>query len=101
MSTRLLHYLTNIKTWHHCLGHISKGTVAKMAKKDLIIGLQIIRAAKNGQCKDCIIRKQSCRPFDAEVLPKSHPYRHMVFDLFGPAHIQTTSGKVWMMTTVD
>ena len=54
-----------------------------------------------GKCEDCIMGKQSRRPFDSVVTPESTPYERVAFDLWGPACVQTTGGKTLMLVATD
>ena len=45
--------------------------------------------------------KQAWRPFDTEVEPEARPYERVAFDLWGPAWVQITSSKSFMIVATD
>ena len=65
-----------------------------MLRQSTVEGLRVTSMAVTGKCEDCIM-------VDAEVVPKTKPYERVAFDLWGPARVQTTNGKIFMLVTTD
>ena len=55
----------------------------------------------NGKCENCILGRQTHRLFDGEMEKDLNPLDLVVFDLWGPSHVQSTRGKVYMMMIVN
>lgn len=92
---------TSLEQWHRRLTHCSPSTIKEMAKNNLVDGLMISEEALNGKCEDCIMGRQTRRPFDGETSKSLHPLELVSFDLWGPSRTQSASGKVYLMIIVD
>ncbi|KAF5313820.1 hypothetical protein D9619_013037 [Psilocybe cf. subviscida] len=60
--SRSLSKAADLATWHHRLGHISEGTILKMAKGEMVIGLTnetLTQKCTVGKCEDCILGKHA------------------------------------------
>ncbi|PPQ83509.1 hypothetical protein CVT25_006999, partial [Psilocybe cyanescens] len=69
---------TSADGWHRRFGHFSKRTIKEMATKNLVDGLQITPGDEElGMCEDCIYGKQTNRPYDEKVTPKSKVLEHI------------------------
>ena len=74
-ATHSLSKLTDADTWHQRLGHLSYNIVERMHKKEIVEGLEITTlTCQPGLCKDCIMGKQTCHPFDSN----SHPIKEVL-----------------------
>ena len=78
-ATHSLSKPTDADTWHQRLGHPSYNIVKRMHKKGIVKELEITTlTCQPGLCKDCIMEKQTCHPFDGnshsakEVLEQVH-----------------------------
>ncbi|KAF5376302.1 hypothetical protein D9615_008480 [Tricholomella constricta] len=101
MSARSLTRPADVETWHRRLGHVGESILREMVRSEMVKGLDVTKLSVNGRCEDCIMGKQTRRPFDEEVTPESKPNQRVSFDLWGPAHIKTTNGKHYMMLGCD
>jgi hypothetical protein len=72
-----------------------------MVTKKLVDGLDISKDELHGKCKDCIIGRQTCRPFDGETDKNLLALDLVSFDLWGPSQVQSIGGKVYLMIIVD
>jgi hypothetical protein len=96
-----LSQLTSLEQWHHRLIHCSPLTIQGMAKNNLVDGLKISDDNLKGKCEDCILGRQTRRPFDGETEKNLAPLDLVAFDLWGPSRIQSVGGKSYLMIIVD
>ncbi|KAF5329775.1 hypothetical protein D9619_009137 [Psilocybe cf. subviscida] len=102
--SRSLSKATDLETWHHRLGHVSEATIMKMMKGEMVIGLTnetLTRKCTVGKCEDCIFGKHARRPFDYEVVQVRDVLALVAIDLWGPARVRSTGGKLYMMLFTD
>ena len=93
---------TNIDTWHRRLGHAGYAIVKCMSKKDLVDGMSVMMYERGpGRCEDCIMGKQTRRPFDDNEHPEENVLDRVHIDLWGPSRVQSNGGKSYMMQMVD
>ena len=92
---------TSLEQWHRRLAHCSPLTIQEMASKNLVDNLQISELTLNGKCEDCILGRQSRRPFDGATEKDLTPLELISFDLWGPSRVQSAGGKVYLMIVVD
>jgi Reverse transcriptase (RNA-dependent DNA polymerase)/gag-polypeptide of LTR copia-type/GAG-pre-integrase domain len=93
---------TDEATWHRRLAHVSTRTIRRMLSKGLVDGLEILaRKCEEGRCEDCILGKQTARPYDDEVTPESEPLERLHIDLWGRARVRSLGGAYYMMVIVD
>ena len=92
---------TSLEQWHRRLTHCSPLTIKEMANNSLVDGLTISGSAMSGKCEDCIMGRQTRRPFDGETDKKLEPLDLVSFDLWGPSRTQSAGGKVYLMILVD
>jgi hypothetical protein len=64
-----------------------------MANKGLVDGLKISDMTMDGKCEDCIMGRQTRRPFDGETEKDLAPLELVAFDLWGPSRVQSVGGK--------
>ncbi|KAF5378820.1 hypothetical protein D9615_006849 [Tricholomella constricta] len=81
MSARSLKRPTDLETWHRRLGHVGENTLRMMEREQMVTGLDITKKSVNGRCENCIMGKQTRRPFDEEVIPEHAPNDRVSFDL--------------------
>src|ERR1700679_450425 len=72
-----------------------------MARNNLVDGLIISKTTINGKCEDCILGRQTRRPFDGETEKDLSPLDLIAFDLWGPSRVQSAGGKIYLMIIVD
>src|ERR1700678_1564843 len=92
---------TSLEQWHRRLTHCSPLTIQEMARNNLVDGLIISDTTINGKCEDCILGRQTRRPFDGETEKDLGPLDLVAFDLWGPSRVQSAGGKVYLMIIVD
>ena len=90
-----------LEQWHRRLTHCSPLTINDMAKGNLVDGLNISEATITGKCEDCILGRQTRRPFDGSTEKDLDLLDLVAFDLWGPSRVQSVRGKVYMMVIVD
>jgi hypothetical protein len=91
----------SLEQWHRRLTHCSPATITEMANKNLVDGLKITGGDVTGKCEDCILGRQTRRPFDGETEKNLLPLDLVSFDLWGPSRVKSISGKLYLMIMVD
>jgi hypothetical protein len=76
---------TSLEQWHRRLTHCSPLTIQEMAANNLVDGLKLSGTSVNGKCEDCILGRQTRRPFDRETEKELDPLDLVLFDLWGPS----------------
>ena len=92
---------TSLEQWHRRLTHCSPLTVQDMARGNLVDGLVISETALNGKCENCIMGRQTRRPFDGESEKDLPPLELVSFDIWGPSRVQSAGGKIYLMVVID
>ena len=92
---------TPLEQWHRRLSHCSPATIHDMAKGNLVDGLKISTNSVQGKCEDCILGRQTRRPFDNESDKTLDPLELVAFDLWGPSRTQSGGGKLYFMPIID
>lgn len=72
-----------------------------MADNNLVDGLSISESAMSGKCEDCIMGRQTRRPFDGETEKSLDPLELVSFDLWGPSRVPSAGRKIFLMIIVD
>jgi transposase InsO family protein len=90
-----------LEQWHRRFAHCSPLTIQEMASHDLVDGLRISETAVSGKCEDCILGRQTRRPFDGATEKDLDPLDLISFDLWGPSRVQSAGGKIYLMIIVD
>jgi hypothetical protein len=75
----------SLEQWHRRLTHCSPSTILDMAKNDLVDGLRISDTALGGKCEDCVMGRQTRRPFDGETEKDLDPLNLVSCDIWGPS----------------
>jgi GAG-pre-integrase domain len=77
--------LATLDIWHHHLGHVSSGTILRMAREGLVNGMVIMGPTDSTSiCKTCLVGKQSC--IDISKSTNMHTtkiLRHVFLDICG------------------
>jgi len=86
---------TDIDTWHRRLGHVGYSIIERMAvTKDLVDGMSVTTLKRGpGMCEDCIMGKQTRRPFDDNEKRRENVLELVHIDLWGPSRTQSNSGN--------
>ena len=92
---------TTLEQWHRRLSHCNTSTIEEMAGKGLVDGLTITEKDLRGKCEDCILGRQTRRPFDEKTDESLDPLDLVSFDLWGPSRVQSVGGKLYFMPIVD
>ena len=92
---------TSLEQWHRRLTHCSPLTIKEMMSENLVDGLRISGDRLTGKCEDCIMGRQTHRPFDRETEKDIPPLGLVAFDLWGPSRVQSAGGKLYLMIIVD
>lgn len=72
-----------------------------MANNGLVDGLRISDVGLTGKCEDCIMGRQTRHPFDGATEKNLESLDLVVFDLWGPSHVRSAGGKLYLMIIVD
>jgi len=72
-----------------------------MSKGNLVDGLSISGNELRGKCEDCVIGRQTRRPFDGKTERDLDPLELVSFDLWGPSRVPSMGGKLYFMPIVD
>ena len=72
-----------------------------MADRNLVDGLALSDPNLQGKCEDCVLGRQTRRPFDHKSESALEVLKLVSFDLWGPSHLQSVGGKVYFMLIVD
>ena len=91
----------SLEQWHRRLAHCSPLTIQDMANNKLVDGLRISGSTLHGKCEDCIIGRQTRRPFDGTTEKDIPPLDLVSFDLWGPSRVPSIGGKIYLMIIVD
>ena len=92
---------TSLEQWHRRLTHCSPLTIQDMANNNLVDDLKISGTTVHGKCENCILGRQTRRPFDGETEKNLAPLELVSFDLWGPSRVQSVGGKLYMQMIVD
>ncbi len=92
---------TSLEQWHRRLTHCSPSTIQEMSNNNLVDGLTISGTEMRGKCEDCILGRQTRRPFDSETEKDLAPLELVSFDLWGPSRTQSAGGKTYFMSVID
>jgi hypothetical protein len=91
----------SLEQWHRRLTHCSPLTIKEMAGGNLVDGLRISESELRGKCEDCVLGRQTRRPFDGSTETTLDPLELVAFDLWGPSRVQSEGGKSYFMPVVD
>ena len=101
-ATHSLDKPTDTDTCHRRLGHPSYDMVEQMYRKGIVEGLTITNlACQPGLCEDCIMGKQSRRPFNGNTHPALEVLKRIHIDFWGPSCVASIGGKRYIMEAVD
>jgi Reverse transcriptase (RNA-dependent DNA polymerase)/GAG-pre-integrase domain/Integrase core domain len=101
LTSESLSKSTSLEQWHRRLAHCSPSTIKEMEKGNLVDGLMISEDTLHGKCENCIMGRQTRRPFDGETEKSLDPLELVSFDLSGPSRTQSASGKAYLMIMID
>jgi hypothetical protein len=76
---------TSLEQWHCRLTHCSPLTIQEMAANKLVDGLKLSGTVLTWKCEDCILGRQTRRPFDGETEKGLDPLDLVSFDLWRPS----------------
>jgi hypothetical protein len=100
MASSLSHS-TPLEQWHRRLAHCSPLTIQEMANKTLVNGLKISEMTVKGKCEDCILGRQTRRPFYGTTEKDLGSLDLIALDLWGPSRVRSAGGKLYLMIIID
>jgi hypothetical protein len=87
--------------WHGRLGHINFRSLKQLAKKEMALGVPVIRHPDQ-VCRDCLVAKQTRAPIPNKANWHSEEVLNLVHvDLCGPTTPVTAGGNKYFMLLVD
>ena len=89
--------------WHQRLGHLNNNSVDKLAKKEMVTGMNCTtsRHAEN-KCERCVLGKSHRNPFPKQSNNKAtRPNAIIHSDVCGPMQIESKGGSRYMVTFTD
>ena len=92
---------TSLEQWHRRLTHCSPSTIQEMVSGNLVEGLKVSSSDLRGRCEDCVLGRQTRRPFDGVSERDVDPLSLVSFDLWGPSRVQSSGGKIYFMPILD
>jgi transposase InsO family protein len=91
--------------WHRRFGHAGADALVDMKEKGLVQGLSVstenLKELKGKKCSDCLIRKQTRKPFNSSERESSKPLELIHMDLCGPMQTKSKGGKRSFLTFTD
>ena len=91
----------SLEQWHRRFTHCSPMTIHDLANNNLVDGLNISEMTLTGKCEDCVMGRQTRRPFDGVTEKNLAPLDLVAFDLWGPSRTKSAGGKIYLMIIVD
>ena len=101
LAMQSLSQVISLEQWHRRLTHCNPSTIQEMASKNLVDGLRISVTNLRGKCEDCVLGRQTRRPFDGETDKVLSLLELVSFDLWGPSRVQSGGGKLYFMPVID
>ena len=92
---------TSLEQWHRRLTHCSPSTILEMVSGNLVDGLKLSARDLWGKCEDCVLGRQTRRPFDGATETDLEPLELVSFDLWGPSRTSSAGGKHYFMPVID
>ena len=84
---------TSLEQWHQRLTHCSPSTILEMVSENLVDGLRVSARDLRGKCEDCVLGRQTRRPFDGATETDLDPLELVSFDLWGLLRTSSVGGK--------
>ena len=92
---------SKIMQWHRKLGHINEKDLVRMAKEELMYGLDV-GEGKLDNCETCIKGKLSRLPFPRhEEIYTTQPLQIIHSDVCGPLEYESIAGSKYYVTFID
>jgi hypothetical protein len=93
------------RLWHRSFCHAGWETLAQMAKDSLVEGLPVtpegLRKASEGLCEDCVMEKQTRKPFYPSIRESEAPLDLIHIDVCGPMQTETAGGSRYFVSFID
>jgi hypothetical protein len=87
--------------WHSCFGHLNCGSLRKLVAQNMVHELPLLDQLDQ-VCDGCLVGKQRCTPFPAQVRRRVDPFLDLVHsDLCSSVTPGTSSGKRYFLLLVD
>ena len=88
--------------WHRRLAHVGMGTLKKLFKQDLVVGLKDVKFEKDKPCSACQAGKQVANTHPSKAfVSTSRPLELLHLDLFGPTTYESIGGNLYCLVVVD
>ncbi|GAA5919063.1 hypothetical protein JCM5296_003827 [Sporobolomyces johnsonii] len=95
----------SLQEWHEVLGHVSRGRLIRMAKKEMLTGFSIasiLDPKSELRCEPCAQAKATRQPFPKSSETRaSKPLALIHLDLAGPFAVRTNKGARYYLVIVD
>lgn len=93
----------DLKTWHDRLGHVNKRTISRMAKNNIVKGIQLNDEENESFfCEPCQLGKQHRLPFSRETsVSQYQPGEKFHSDVCGPMSVQTGGARYFVLFKDD
>jgi transposase InsO family protein len=95
----------NGELWHRRFGHLGYDNLTRLAKEDMVKGLDVnldaLRASKDEICEPCVSAKQHREPFPDSTTDSHKPLELLHMDLCGPLPVPSLSGCKYVITFLD
>src|SRR5260221_11118017 len=86
-----------LEQWHRRFSHCTPLTIQEMGSGNLVDGLKISDTNLRGKCEDCILGRQTRRPFDGVTERSLDTLELVSFHLGGPSPAHSGAGRVSSM----
>lgn len=91
---------SNAHLWHQRLGHVSNGTIEKMAKHKAVRGLEEYSGGQMPVCEPCLAGKMTRTSFPLSKTNISSPLERVSMDLSGPFD-ESIGGSKYLFLIID
>nr|GFA09631.1 retrovirus-related Pol polyprotein from transposon TNT 1-94 [Tanacetum cinerariifolium] len=88
--------------WHRRLSHLNFDYINLLLKKDIMIGLPMLKYVKDQLCSSCELSKAKRSSFKSKVVLSSKRRLNLLhIDLCGPMRVASINGKKYILVIVD
>nr|GEX44035.1 Gag-Pol polyprotein [Tanacetum cinerariifolium] len=88
--------------WHQRLSHLNFDYINLLSKKDIVIGLPMLKYVKDQLCSSCELSKAKRSSFKSKAVPSSKGRLNLLhMDLCGPMRVASINKKKYILVIVD